>query len=370
MFRPFLLGGLSLSSRIALSPMGRAMSPDGLPPAADYAAYYVRRVEAGVGLIFTEATAIMHPAAAFADSTPLIGGPAEAAWTEIVGAVHRAGGRIAAQLWHAGAHRLPGFGEVGAMGPSGLFLPFQSSPDDPVDDPMPFATEMTEDDIAAVIERFADGVATARRAGFDAAEIHAGHGFLIDQFLWDRTNRRTDRYGGSPENRLRFAVEIVRACRQRVGPDYPLLMRLSQFKIADYGARLAESPGAWERIVGPLADAGVDLFDCSQRRFWEPAFAGSALNLAGWTRKLTGRPVITCGSVGMARQWVEMDPSAGVDVNLGNLPRLCAMLDEGEVDLVCVGRSLLADPEWAAKVRTGRDDEVVPYTPEALMTLH
>lgn len=350
--------------------MGRAMSPDGLPPAADYAAYYCRRVEAGVGLILTEATAIMHPAAAFADSTPIIGGPAESAWTEIVGAVHRAGGRIAAQLWHAGANRLPGFGEVGAMGPSGLFLPFQSSPDDPVDDPMPFAAEMSEDDIEAVIESFADGVATAQRVGFDAAEIHAGHGFLIDQFLWDRTNRRTDRYGGSPENRLRFAVEVVRACRRRVGPDYPLLMRLSQFKISDYGARLAETPDAWARIVGPLADAGVDLFDCSQRRFWEPAFAGSELNLAGWTRKLTGRPVITCGSVGMARQWVEMDPSAGVDVNLGNLSRLCAMLDAGEVDLVCVGRSLLADPAWAAKVRAGRDDELVPYTPEALMTLH
>lgn len=370
LFQPFRSGMLSLETRIALSPMGRALSPGGVPPVEPYSAYYRRRVESGVGLILTEATAIMHPAGGFGDVMPMIGGAAEPAWTAIVADVHRAGGRIIPQLWHTGMHRLPGFGGIAPMGPSGLFLPFQPSPEIPPLEPTPTITRMTESDIADVIASFGEAAATAQRIGFDGAEIHGGHGFLVDQFLWAHTNRRTDGWGGSPDKRLRFALEVVRESRGRVGPDFPLLIRLSQFKIADYAARLADTPAEWERIVGPLAEAGVDLFDCSQRRFWEPAFEGSPLNLAGWTKKFTGRPVITCGSVGMAKQFVEMDQGSRSDMNLGNLPRLCAMLDRGEVDLVSIGRPLLADPEWPAKIRAGRDAEIVPHTPDAMARLH
>lgn len=370
LFQPFRAGALSLASRIALSPMGRAVSPGGVPPVEPYAAYYRRRVEAGVGLIFTEATAIMHPAGGFGEVMPMIGGAAEPAWTAIVAAVHQAGGRIMPQLWHTGMHRLPGFGGVAPIGPSGLFLPFQPSPDIPPVEPTPTITAMTESDIADVIASFGDAAATAQRIGFDGAEIHGGHGFLVDQFLWAHTNRRTDGWGGSLERRLRFAVEVVRESRRRVGPDFPLLIRLSQFKIADYAARLADTPAEWERIVAPLAEAGIDIFDCSQRRFWEPAFAGSPLNLAGWTKRQTGRPVITCGSVGMAKQFVEMDQGTRTEMNLGNLPQLCAMLERAEVDLVSIGRPLLADPQWAAKLRAGRDAEIVPHTPDAMARLH
>lgn len=370
LFRPFRVGSLTLANRVVLSPMGRAMSADGVPPVEAYSAYYRRRVEGGVGLLVTEATAIMHPAANLVGITPMIGGAAEAAWTEIVSAVHEAGGRIVAQLWHSGMHRMPGFDDVGPMGPSGLVMPFHTSPDAPVDEPIPAAHVMTPQDISDVISSFGDAVAMAQRIGFDGAEIHAGHGFLIDQFLWERTNRRSDEYGGSLENRVRFAAEVVAECRQRVGSGYPIFMRLSQFKVADYNARLAAGPEDWERIVLPLAEAGVDVFDCSQRRFWEPAFENSELNLAGWTRKITGLPVITCGSVGMARQYVELDPFASTEADLGRLPKLCAMLERDEVDLVSIGRSLLADPAWAAKVREGRDSEIVPYSMDSLTNLY
>jgi 2,4-dienoyl-CoA reductase-like NADH-dependent reductase (Old Yellow Enzyme family) len=369
LFQPFCSGALSLQTRIALSPMGRAMSPGGVPPVEGYAAYYRRRVEAGVGLILTEATAIMHPAGGFGDIMPMIGGAAEPAWTQIVAAVHRAGGKIIPQLWHTGMHRLPGYGGIAPMGPSGLFLPFQPSPEIPPVEPTPTITPMSESDIADVIASFGEAAAIAQRIGFDGAEIHGGHGFLVDQFLWAHTNRRTDGWGGSLGNRLRFAIEVVRESRRRVGPDFPLLIRLSQFKIADYAARLADTPAEWERIVVPLAEAGIDIFDCSQRRFWEPAFAGSPLNLAGWTRKVTGRPVITCGSVGMAKQFVEMDQGTKTDMNLGNLPLISAMLEREEVDLVSIGRPLLADPEWPAKIRAGRDAEIVPHTPDAMARL-
>lgn len=369
LFRPFRSPTLSLPSRIVLSPMGRARSPGGVP-VAEYADYYRRRAQAQVGLILTEATAIPHEAAAFGDIMPKIDGAAEPAWTRIVAEVHKAGGKIIPQLWHTGMHRLPGFGGIAPMGPSGLFLPFQPSPEIPPVEPTASITRMTESDIADVIASFGEAAAIAKRIGFDGAEIHGGHGFLVDQFLWTRTNRRTDGWGGSREKRLRFAVEVVRESRRRVGPAFPLLIRLSQFKIADYGARLADTPAEWERLVVPLTEAGIDIFDCSQRRFWEPAFTGSSLNLAGWTKRQTGRPVITCGSVGMAKQFVEMDQGSRTEMNLGNLPLITAMLEKGEVDLVSIGRPLLADPEWAAKIRAGRDAEIVPHTPDAMARLH
>ena len=125
------------------------------------------------------------------------------------------------------------------------------------------------------------------------------HGYLIDQFFWSPLNQRTDRYGGSPRARGQFGAEVVAECRRRVGPDFPILLRISDWKLIDYRRRLAENPQELEELLAPLVDAGVDLFDCSQRRFWEPTFAGSDLNLAGWTKKVTGVPTMTVGSVGL-----------------------------------------------------------------------
>src|SRR5690606_37179672 len=119
------------------------------------------------------------------------------------------------------------------------------------------------------------------------------HGYLIDQFLWHVPNRRMDGYGGSAVNRARLAVEIVQECRRRVGPDFPLLIRLSQWKTTDYTAKLGETPQELEALLCPIADAGVDLIDCSQRRFWQPEFDGSDMNFAGWTKKLTGKPTMS-----------------------------------------------------------------------------
>src|SRR5690606_31751349 len=138
----------------------------------------------------------------------------------------------------------------------------------------------------AVVAAFAQAAADARALGFDAVEVHGAHGYLIDQFFWEGTNRRDDAYGGSIANRTRFAAEIIAAIRARVGADLPIILRFSQWKLQDYHARLVNSPTELEQFLTPLAEAGVDLFHCSTRRFWEPEFAGSDLTLAGWTRKL------------------------------------------------------------------------------------
>ena len=220
---------------------------------------------------------------------------------------------------------------------------------------------------------FADAAAAAKARGFDGVEVHAGHGFLLDQFLWSATNRRRDGYGGSAVNRARFPAEVIAACRAATGPDFPILVRISQFKIDAYDAQIAETPEELGELLRPLAAAGADILHCSQREAWEPAFEGSPLNLAGWARKLTGLPTIAVGSVGLAGLFTEEEaatPGAAFPgVSLDRLDEVAAMLARGEFDLLSVGRSLLADAQWANKVRDGRDGELQALDLAALTTL-
>ena len=138
---------------------------------------------------------------------------------------------------------------------------------------------MTQADIDAVVKAFGDAAKTAQDMGCDAIELHGAHGYLIDQFFWEGSNQRSDSYAGSIEARTHFAVEILREVRRQVGPDYPVILRFSQWKIPEFDAKLAHNPAELERFLKPLCDAGTDIFHCSQRRFWEPEFPGSDLNL-------------------------------------------------------------------------------------------
>jgi 2,4-dienoyl-CoA reductase-like NADH-dependent reductase (Old Yellow Enzyme family) len=212
---------------------------------------------------------------------------------------------------------------------------------------------MSEEDIADTVAAFGRAAADARRIGFDAVELHGAHGYLIDQFFWDGTNAREDRYGGaSVKARARFAAEVVAAVRAAVGPDFPLSLRVSQWKQQDYHARLAATPEAMTDWLAPLVEAGVDLLHCSQRRFWEPEFPeidGTAgLNFAGWAKKLTGAATISVGSVGLSGDMI--GAFKGESSEPTDLDRLVARMERGEFDLIAVGRALLADPAWARKV--------------------
>jgi 2,4-dienoyl-CoA reductase-like NADH-dependent reductase (Old Yellow Enzyme family) len=160
----------------------------------------------------------------------------------------------------------------------------------------------------------------------------------------------------------------VQAVRRRVGPDYPIILRFSQWKQQDYSARLAVTPDELAAFLEPLADAGVDIFHCSNRRFWEPEFEGSNLNLAGWTKKITGKPTITVGSVGL-KGGDFIHAFRGESAEVGELGELESRLRGGEFDLVAVGRALITDPQWPAKVRDGRFSELAPFTPASLATL-
>ncbi|MFC9729757.1 NADH:flavin oxidoreductase [Streptomyces roseolus] len=358
--RPVTLNGLTVPNRIAMAPMTRMFSPGGVA-GEDVRSYYARRAAAGVGLIVTEGTYVGHDSAGQSDRVPRFHGEEQlAGWAKVAEAVHAEGGTIVPQLWHIGMVRKEGqapYPEAPAVGPSGIRT----------DGTEGAGRAMTQRDLDDVIGAFAEAAAAAERIGFDGVELHGAHGYLIDQFLWAGTNRRTDAYGGDPVARTKFAAEIVAAVRANVSPDFPVIFRYSQWKQDAYEARLAETPQELEAILSPLAAAGVDAFHASTRRYWIPEFEGSDLNLAGWTKKLTGRPTITVGSVGLDGDFIGAFMGEGSRVQ--GIDDLLDRLERDEFDMVAVGRALLQDPEWASKVLAGRFDELKPYDAAALKTL-
>lgn len=366
LFEPFNLGRCTLANRIVMAPMTRACSPGGVP-GADVAAYYRRRAEGGVGLIITEGTWINHPAASNDENAPRFHGEdALDGWRRVVEEVHAAGGLIMPQLWHTGLTRRPVSEHIydaieedlsAKVSPSGYVMPGEK-----------VGEGMSESEIAALIEAYAEGAETAERLGFDGIEIHGAHGYMVDQFFWHETNKRQDRYGGDLRARATFGAEMIRACRARVSADFPIILRFSQWKLQAYEAKLAKTPEELEMLLGPLADAGVDMFHASQRRYWLPEFEGSSLNLAGWAKALTGKPSMTVGSVGlttdMTASLTEGEPSAAAEID-----GVVRMLADGEVDLVAVGRVLLSEPQWPHKIRSGDLSAIRPFSRNVLAAL-
>jgi 2,4-dienoyl-CoA reductase-like NADH-dependent reductase (Old Yellow Enzyme family) len=358
LLQPFTLKSLTLKNRIVMAPMERGMSPQHTPT-PDMAAYYRRRAEADVGLIISEATGIGRTASINHPDIPRFEGEKPlAAWTHTLDQVRQGGGQMAMQLWHVGAMPVPKqrIGRDWDMP-----VPFDSPSGFHKKD-VRIAEPLSESDIADIVASYGAAARNAQRMGFAAVEIHGAHGYLIDQFFWGDANHRTDRFGGATiRERARFAAEVVKSVRQNVSDDFAVLIRLSQWKQQELSARLAPTVREMEDWLGTLSDAGVDMFHCSQRRFWEPEFEGSDLNFAGWAKKLTGKPSITVGSVGLSGDFI-----TGVFQNEvskpASLDELVRRYERGDFDLVAVGRALLQDPLWLVKVRDGRSDELMTYT--------
>jgi len=363
LFRPLTIGAMPLRNRIVMAPMTRGFAIDGAV-GPDHANYYRRRAEGGVGLILTEGVVVDRPASRNEPHVPRFHDPFLGGWPAVVDGVHRAQGRIAPQIWHTGAVRSssmdwdPG---VTVESPSGLIAPDQ-----------PRGAAMTEEDIADTVAAFARAAADAQRLGFDAVEVHGAHGYLVDQFFWSGTNRRTDRYGGPTlKERSRFAAEIVAAIRAAVGPGFPLILRVSQWKQQDFRVRLAETPAAMTDWLLPLVEAGVDVLHCSQRRFWDAEFpeidGTEGSNFAGWAKRLTGAVTISVGSVGLHGDFLHV--FSGQHSEPASLDGLIARMERDEFDLIAVGRALITDPDWANKVAAGRLGELTPFSSEALGVL-
>lgn len=346
LFRPFVDRKLSLASRIVMAPMNRHLAPDGIPT-SEMAMYYRRRAEREVGLIITESATIDDEASSDDSCKPqFYGGAALRGWKLICRLVHATRCKIVPQLCHVGMRRpLSGdfpHPQAMAIGPSGI-NPFTLEQE---------GEEMSRRRIADVCASFARAAWLAAQIGFDGVEIQGGYGYLIDQFFRKETNHRRDIYGGDIVGRSRFACEVIHAVRKAVGSQFPILFRISQSNEGQPGARLADSPHELSELLRALCAAGVDIFDCSEHHYAEPAFVGNPLTMAAWVRLLTNKPVISGG---------------GAAANVSESVR---MVRAGEVDLIAVGRALLADAAWAEKMHHARESDIIPYTLRSLSRLY
>jgi 2,4-dienoyl-CoA reductase-like NADH-dependent reductase (Old Yellow Enzyme family) len=355
LFQPLTVRSLTVRNRFAMAPMTRRASPDGVP-GADVAKYYARRAAGGVGLIITEGIRLSRPDTGWPNSIPtLAGNDALAGWRAVTDAVHGHGSVIAAQLWHQGIERDDADG-VEPVSPSGV-----------TDAGKPRGRALRTDELAGIADLYAQAARNARTAGFDAVELHGAHGYLLDEFLWEKTNLRTDGYGGSVAGRSRFPAEVVTAVRAAVGPDYPIIFRFSQWKASDYDAAIAGDPTELQGLLAPLLDAGVDVFHPSTRRHYVAAFpdVDSELSLSGWTKKVTGAPVIAVGSVGLATE--HRGGKVGQVIQPAPVDRLLDQYTTGEFDVVAIGRALLADPTWVNRLREDSLDGFNGYDAETAL---
>ncbi len=326
LFTKFKVKNLEFPNRIVMAPMTRRQSPNSIPTDT-VAEYYWRRASGGLGMIITEGTLVDHPLAAPVPDIPRIHGASLDGWRKVLDRCRPTGVPFFVQLWHQGPKARPGIGAVPV-----------------VEEGEEVVQEAKEKDCQDIFEAFTKAARLAKEVGFDGIEFHGAHGYLLDSFI---------RAGN-----VSFVCDIVRESRKLVGPDYPLCIRFSQWGVGDFEARQFATPGELENVLLPLKDAGIDIFHASTRRFWIPEFEGSDLNLAGWTKKITSSPTITVGNIGLVTsEFTGEGPESSKS--------LMERFENGEFDLVSVGRALLNEPEWCNKVRDDRTDEILEWTQEA-----
>lgn len=215
---------------------------------------------------------------------------------------------------------------------------------------------MSDSDIADTISAYGRSAANAKKVGFDAIAIHGGHGYLIDAFLWEGSNQRKDDWGGNIKNRMKYGVEVIKAIKAEVNDLLPIIFRFSQWKQSDFSAQIAYNPSQLEQILGTFSDAGVDAFDASSRHYEEPAFPDfdMHLSLAGLAKKLTNKPAMAVGGIGLKEDIYESMRSGGSEAS-NNIVEVAERVSRGEFDFACVGRALLSEPNWPKKILRGEE---------------
>lgn len=328
------VGPVTLDNRVALAPMTRISATEDGHATERMASYYQTFARGGFGLLITEG---IYPDTAHSQGylfQPGIATKDQAkSWTTVVEGVHAAGARIFAQLMHAGAQAQGNRFVDSTVGPSAVApkggqLAFYRG-----EGPYPVPEEITPAQMDEVRDGFVQAALRAKEAGFDGVEIHGANGYLLDQFLTDYLNQRTDGYGGSPENRVRFAAEICRAVREAVGPDMAVGIRISQSKVSDNDHRWSGGAEEAKVIFSALGVTGIDFIHTTEYRASAPAFEDGGPSLAELAKQHSGVTVIANG-------------------NLDD-PETAASLLTGPADVVALGKAALANRNWPHRVRNG-----------------
>lgn len=333
-FEPFRIGKLELKNRLVVSAMvTNYCYPDGTPT-EKYLAYHEHKARGGWGLIITEDYAIAPKAGGFTRLPGLWEGSQIQPHQELTRRVHQAGGKIVAQIYHAGRETSSAITGERPVGPSPIREP--SMPETP--------RELTVEEIHQLVEQFGDCACRAQQAGFDGVEVHGAHGYLVGAFASPFANKRCDEYGGTIQNRARFAVEIIRNIKQKCGADFPVLYRMSAVEYVPGGLEIEEA-----KVLARLVEkAGADCIHCSQgvyastQHIIPPSVVarGAYVQNAAAIKSAVHIPVIAVGRIN--------------DIQVAE-----SILQFGQADLVTMARASLADPEMPKKIQEGREDEVL-----------
>jgi 2,4-dienoyl-CoA reductase-like NADH-dependent reductase (Old Yellow Enzyme family) len=328
LFTPIDINGRTVKNRLAVAPMTRISATEDGRATETMTRYYERFARGGFGTVITEG---IYTDQAFSQGyvhQPGMSDEAQAkAWKPVVNGIKAHGALAIAQMMHAGAISQGNRFRDGTVGPSaiqpkGTQMTFYHGKDRYV---LPAA--ITEEQIADAIAGFAGSAARAIKvAGFDAIEIHGANGYLLDQFLTDYANHRTDRWGGSTENRVRLIVETIKAVRAKVGPRIPIGVRISQGKVNDYHHKWAGAERDAEIIFGSLGDAGADFIHVTEFEAWKPAFAERGPSLMHLAKRHAPQATVVANG------------------SLHNIEQAVAALDDG-ADIVTIGRGALANPD-------------------------
>ena len=365
---PGRIGTLELRNRIVMAPMGDCLSNDDGTVSDNQAAYFEARARGGAGLLLVGSVSVSYPHGSFdARQTAASDDRYLPGLIDLTTRVHRHGGRIAAQITHNGQMSLldtangrpmlvpavpkaPKPDHIMGMVTSGeveAMMWAYSQPTSKLDYQI-----ANESDLAWVVERFVDTTERCQRAGFDGVELHAGHGYLIDEFLTPSMNDRADGWGGSVENRARLLCDILRAIRARVGPEYPLWIRINAVEHHKVKGEIFEEQ---LRVIELAIEAGIDAVHLTAYASTDVATGptdgyaphtytkGAPGSLTEYARILRARvsvPVITFG---------RMEPEEADEV-----------LADGKADFIVMGRKLLADPDLPNKLAAGRSDDIRP----------
>lgn len=323
------VGRLALPNRVVMAPMTRSRASAGKQPGAEMAKYYAQRASAG--LIVTEGTHISEETS-HSESTAGIYTAAQVdAWARVAAAVHAAGGRIFLQLWHLG--RAWHGGRYPAVGPSAIAARMSRADAAGTPRPLPVPVALDEAGIRRIIGQYCEAALNARAAGLDGVEIHAANGFLIDQFLRDGTNRRSDGYGGSPERRARLLREITEAVGGAVGADR-VGVRLSPRKT--FNDMHDSTPFAtFGAAVSALNAFGLAYLHLASEPPGSPDMAPLTEGLTEELRSRFSGPVILNGGY--------------------NSERAEQAVASGAADLVSFGSAYIANPDLVRRLREGAE---------------
>ena len=329
LFTPVTLGKLELKNRIVMAPLTRCRAMGNVPNALMKQYYSMR---AAAGLIIAEGTSPSPNGLGYARQPGLYTREQISGWRDVTDGVHQAGGRIFVQLMHTGRVSHPANMQPGSriLAPSAIAAPGEMWTDASGMQPYPVPAEMTEKDIEDAIAEYAMGAKHAMDAGFDGIEVHAANGYLIDEFLNTATNRRADRWGGSIENRIRFAVEVARASAAAIGAEH-VGMRISPYGVFNGTAADAEMDAMYALLMERLNEIGLAYIHVVDHSSMGAPEVSPALK-AKIRTTFKGRYIL----------------SGGYDLLRAN-----SDLDASKGDLVAFGRPFISNPDLVEKLKHG-----------------